>query len=209
MKAYSTGLERRFLSALCALIALVGVGSIYWLYTMQSFIDFELQSIDTRLQETHAVAVKLEDAKKRLMSTDSQLRYLEQSVTARSYVPTLLKQLQAAAIQYKLTVDAVRFENPPVVAAPVTASTDKTASPANEEKPAVKLYDEQEIMLSVTGRFWDCMKFLDGLTRFPKIMSVKRVDVRPKTRQYRSDPQLVDMSISVTAFIFRDEAAGK
>lgn len=205
MKAYSTKIERRFLAVLCIVIALVGVGSIYWLYNMQASIGTELVSIDNRLQETQAVALKLEAANRRLKSTEGQLRYLEQSVTARSYVPTLLKQLQMAAKQYTLTVDSVRLDAMKAEAAPAASSTDS----AKETKPVPKLYDEQSIEISVSGRFWNCMQFVDGLTRFPKIMAVKRVDVRPKTRQYKNEQQTVDMSISLTAFIFRDEVAGR
>ncbi len=204
MKSYSTKVERRFLAVLCALIAVVGIASIYWLFMMQSSVDTELLSTDDRLQETQAVARKLEDANRRLKSAEGQLRYLELSVTARSYVPTLLKQLQIAAKQHRLSVDSVRLDNKKPEPVPAAGS-----EAAKAEPPAVKLYDEQDIQISVAGRFWDSMQFLDGLTRFPKIMSVRRVDIRPKPRQFRGDPQLVDMSISITAFIFRDKVAAK
>ncbi|MHB1460486.1 MAG: type 4a pilus biogenesis protein PilO [Armatimonadota bacterium] len=204
MKSYSSKMERRFLAALCAIIALAGVASIYWLFTMQSSVDSELLTINNRLQETQAVARKLEDANRRLKSAEGQLRYLELSVTERSYVPTLLKQLQIAAKQYRLNVVSVRLENAkPVPAAPSGTDAAKAAPPAK------KIYDEQDIQLSVSGRFWDCMQFLDGLTRFPKIVNVKRVDIRPKPRLFRADPQTVDMQISLTAFMFKDEVAAR
>ena len=164
-------------------------------------MDAEVADISNRLQNSSTIDNELKDANRRLQAAEGQLRYLEQSVSARSYVPTLLKQLQLVGKQHNLTVESVR----PVVNAAPTTPNNNTDSKSAE----AKLYDLQDIQIAVNGRFWDCMQFVDGLTRFPKILAVRRIDVRPKARQYRTDPYVVDMSISLTAFIQKDKAAEK
>ena len=192
--------DRKLLTGWCALIALMGGSSLWWLYSKQSVMDAEAADITNKLQNSSTIDHELAEANRRLKAAEGQLRYLEQAVSAKSYVPTLLKQLQLVGRQNKLSVESVR----PVVN--VAAAADKNASSKNAE---AQLYDLQDIQIAVNGRFWDCMQFVDGLTRFPKILAVRRIDIKPKARQFKTDPYVVDMSISLTAFIQKDKAAVK
>lgn len=147
-------------------------------------------------------------------ATKARAQFLESSVSAKSYVPTLLVQLQGLAAQTHLTVDAVR---PGPIASPVVAKaaapSDSSAS-ASGDAPVKKAppppYDTLGIDVDVSGRYADTAAFLYGLTRFPKIISVDAAQITPMAASGApgsSAASLVSTKLHLTAFVFHDSTA--
>ena len=130
-----------------------------------------------------------------------QLRYLESSVTAGEYVPTLLRQMEGQAKAVNLQVGSVRPTLEPAPEPP----KDKEARKGFVAWP----YDKIHIELEVRGSYWNVAKLLYRLTEFPKIMAVESVQVQPGTVvQAGKSPQLT-ANLKLTGFIFKNDAAGE
>jgi Tfp pilus assembly protein PilO len=130
--------------------------------------------------------------------TAARTQFLEASVTPKSFVPTLLSQLQALAAQTRLQVLDIH----------PGAITSGTSAPSTDGKPAPKQpYDTMDIGLDVTGSYRDTMTFLYDLTTFPKIVSVSGVQFHPngttKDLSGQSVP-LISTTMHFTAFVFHD-----
>lgn len=147
-------------------------------------------------------------------ATKARAQFLESSVSAKSYVPTLLQQLQSLAGQTHLTVDAVR---PGPITSPVVAKAAAPAdssSPASTDAPVKKAppppYDTLGIDVDVTGSYSNTVAFLYGLTRFPKIISVDAAQITPGTAAPstgNASGPLLSTKLHLTAFVFHDSAA--
>lgn len=198
---FNPRMEQRVLALLVVVIALGGAGILYAQIMHRNALTEQMSEIDARLENYRGAAVQLKHAQDELRNAQEELRFLEKSVSEKTFIPTLLKQLEEAARRHQLQVQSVRLQNPP---APTTA-----AATPDGEKTEQKEYEEQPIEISVSGRYTNIMQFLDGLSRFPKIVAVDRVQLRPKPRDYRYDPVQLDFTISVTAFIFRNQGGAR
>lgn len=145
--------------------------------------------------------------------TVKRVQFLESSVSAKSYVPTLLTQLQGLAAATHLTVTAVRPAPPaaaaaPVAVAPAPAAGD-AAGVAAARKPAPPPYDTLDISVDVTGTYTDTVAFLYGLTRFPKIISVAGTQMHPESAMNATGAPTtpsVTTNLKLTAYMFKDDA---
>ncbi len=195
----------RGLVTLCVVILLAGAGVIYWQYTGFTELKARTQAAEQQVEEGRSIAQRLEQTQQRYQNMVQQLQHLELSVSERAYIPTLLKQLESAAKSYRLTVLSVRPSNAP--------ASQKKAQPEDEEgkdeekKPA-EPYERQTIEVGVRGQFWDVMRFTENLTRFPKILAVERLQLRPRQRKEPNDPFEVEAQFTLTAFIFRTAEGG-
>lgn len=130
--------------------------------------------------------------------TQKQIQYLETSVTASEYVPTMLKQMEDLAKQVNLKVSAVRPTMEPAPKPPA----DKEARKTFKTWP----YDKIHVDMDVSGSYWNVARMLFQLTEFPKIMSVEAVQVTPEIRPDAqvlagSSPNL-NVKLKLTGFIF-------
>ncbi len=198
---FNPRMEQRVLALLVALIALGGAGILYAQIMHRNALMERMTEIDKKLESYRSASVQLKHAQDELRNAQDELRFLEKSVSEKAFVPTLLKQLEDAARRHQLTVQSVRLQTPPAQ----TTAAQSTEGDKTEQKE----YDEQPIEISVSGRYTNIMQFLDGLSRFPKIVAVDRVQLRPKPRDYRYDPVQLDFTISVTAFIFRNQGGSR
>ncbi|NUL81413.1 MAG: type 4a pilus biogenesis protein PilO [Armatimonadetes bacterium] len=129
------------------------------------------------------------------------IAYLEQGVTPREYVPTLLKQMEAMATSVGLRIAAVRPVSQAATAKPPQGDAQTETAP-KVRKP----YDEQTISVAVKGDFWATMRFLKALNQFPKILAVQRVTVQTKAdADSDGNPQL-EVTTEVKAIIFKQAA---
>ena len=201
-------------------LALVVGGAIIALMNAQ-ISDFRKTAADkeAKVGSNQLIAQRYQATLTTYNAISSRAQYLETSVSAKSYVPTLLQQLQGLAQQTHLTVNAVR-PGPITVPAPPAkpASTGDTAAgaatPAPEKKAPPPPYDTLGIDVDVTGSYANTVAFLYGLTRFPKIISVASAQLKPGTTATAAPPPgtapaapLVSTSLHLTAFVFHDDAA--
>lgn len=146
-------------------------------------------------------------------ATKARAQFLESSVSAKSYVPTLLVQLQGLAAQTHLTVDDVRpgpitLAAPAKAAVPAGGSADAPADAATKRTPPPP-YDTLGIDVDVSGSYANTVAFLYGLTRFPKIVSVDAAQISPGTTPdvaASGGGAPLSTKLHLTAFVFHDSA---
>lgn len=196
----------RGLIILCVVVLLLGAGGVYWQYTGYTQLQSQVQAAEKQVEEGKTIASRLEQTQQRYQQTAQQLQHLELSVSERAYIPTLLKQLEASARACQLRVLSVRPSQAPT--AQKTQQEGEEDKQKENKKPADP-YEKQVIDVSVRGQFWNVMRFTEGLTRFPKILAVERVQLRPNQRKEPDDPFEVEAQFTLTAFIFRDAQGGR
>ena len=168
---------------------------------------------EAKVGSSEQIARRYETTLATYNATKARAQFLETSVSAKSYVPTLLQQLQGLAAQTHLTVDAVR---PGPITVPVTAkpaaSGDGSAAPSSEattKKAPPPPYDTLGIDVDVTGSYAGTVAFLYGLTRFPKIISVDAAQITPGPGPAAGGARssLLSTKMHLTAFVFHDSTA--
>jgi len=192
-------------------VVLLGGGGILFglnskLATLQTAADLKEKEVGTNEQ----IAQRYQVTKDSYMETHDRIQFLESAVTQKSYVPTLLKQLQTLAQNTHLTVTSVRPGLPPVVAPVATARpADGTATVDVKKAPPPPPYDVVPIDVEMTGTYADTSKFLYNLTRFPKIVAVVGAQLHPNPLTPGTSPTAsptVTTSLHLVAFMFHDEA---
>lgn len=196
----------RGLVTLCAVVLLLGAGGIYWQYTGYAQLQSRVQAAEQQVEEGKTIASRLEQTQQRYQQAAQQLQHLELSVSERAYIPTLLKQLESSARACQLKVLSVR---PAPAPAPQKTANEGEDQKQKENKKPPEPYEKQVIDVSVRGGFWNVMRFTEGLNRFPKILAVERVQLRPNQRKEPNDPFEVEAQFTLTAFIFRDAQGGR
>jgi Tfp pilus assembly protein PilO len=194
----------RVIVGLVILTVIAGMGVCYIQYQGMTKTHDELVKRTKVVGDETSVKAKLTATQAALLTAETQVRFLEKSVTDSWYVPTLLKQLEASAKSVNLELMSVR---PNTVKKIVKATTDadkKDKSKEAEVKEVPKPYQELDIQISVTGKFWDVMRFLKGLKTFPKILSVQQVQIMSQASLNSPDASknLLDVQMTVRAFVF-------
>lgn len=212
------------LNVVLVAVALVSAGIYLYLSNVAADMGRRLEVDQKALAESQRLTSKLAASQAAFLDTQSHLRNLEQSMPTRAYVPTLLQQIEALAEKTKSQIVLVRPEDKPVEAkAPETkkagtdtASSDQTAK-ATEPATGVKKddgkipgidYDTQKLQLDVQGKYWDLMKFVEGLSTFPKIMAVDSVSIDPVTTDGKAGAgRSVTLHIQITAYLIKEGGA--
>jgi Tfp pilus assembly protein PilO len=159
-----------------ALAGLMGVGFIggAGLYTWQKAqIDALSRQVAQKQEQVDSgekIARRLIASESAYAETQSQLQYLETSVTAGQYVPTLLRQMENLAKSVNLQVSSIRPKLEPAPAPPA----DKEARKSFKPWP----YDKIHVDMEVRGNYWSVARLLYRLTEFPKILAVSSVQVQ-------------------------------
>jgi Tfp pilus assembly protein PilO len=201
---------------LAAVAGLLCVGGVL-LYMMASghlkSASAALADRQKQVDDSNKIASRLETARSDYVQAESELCFLETSVSTYAYVPTLLGQLERLGKAHNLKVISVRPQPtpPPAPFKPRPeeggGSSDSSSSQAEKkkaEKP--KPYEELKIDIELQGTYWCVHDFLFSLTRFPKIVAVREVCVAPvSSAALPMSPQL-RANLVVTAFIFKPEA---
>jgi Tfp pilus assembly protein PilO len=164
----------------------------------------EIDAMGTVVQQKQAqvasgerVARRLQEVEATYTDTQSQLRFLETSVTPGEYVPTLLKQMEGLAKSVTLKVAAVR---PKLEPAPPPPAKDSPEYKTYKPQP----YDRLAVDMEVSGSYWSVAKLLYRLTEFPKIMTVEGVQLAPELPLKATSPNL-KVSLKVIGFIFPND----
>lgn len=152
------------------------------------------------------IAKRYETTMDNYNETQGRIKFLESSVSPKSYVPTLLGQLQSLAASTHLTVTSVRPAAPPPPAPPAArpAAADGSA-PLETKKAAPPPYDTLGVDVDVTGTYADTATFLYDLTRFPKIVSVIGAQMHPNAAAPGAAGPTVSTSLKLVAFMFHED----
>ena len=156
------------------------------------------------------IAKRYQVTKDTFNETQGRIQFLESAVTSKSYVPTLLKQLQTLAQATNLNVTSVRPGTPPPIATPAAHPSDNSASVTDAKKVAPPPYDIVPIDVDMTGSYANTATFLYSLTRFPKIIAVVGAQLHPNGLPPGSSPTAsptVTTNLHLVAFMFHEDAA--
>jgi len=181
----------------------------------------ELSSREAQVENSKKVAMRLDASQLKYQEVAARLTILERSVSKADYMPTMLKQLENTGKAVKLQVVGVRpaieteKKAAPPANRPAGDGQDSSASPAPAaaKKTAPKPYDTMVVEVEVRGSYWNTMRFLDELTRFPKIVAVNGVEISPNGDSLRQvverggrgrstvSPSL-NVTLNLCAFVF-------
>jgi Tfp pilus assembly protein PilO len=194
-------------------IALVG-GFGFFLINGQIQDQLKVES-DKQAQVGSAQQIANRDATAHaaFAQVQSQLRYINDPGDVKSYVPTLLPQIETLAKSYDLQVTSITpgaMTTPPNAAPAAASSASSTAaaisSTAAPAVPAAPTYQVMPLSINLTGSYSQVMKYIYGLTRFPKVVSVKQIGLHP-TSSGVSGPKAsvsdkVNVSLQMMAYVF-------
>jgi len=201
------------LGGLLALVIL-GASTIVW-FQQQRLTETAaiLRAREAEQKDGHKVARQRDEMRVALEQDRAELLYLETGVSDAAYVPTLLKQLEELASTTQNRVLGVRpiadtrgptrieQRRDPNAQGKAGASGDTKA--AEPEEPYTRL----AIQVSLVGSYQSSQAFVDRLTRFPKIVSVEELQLRPHHTvgvATAREQGLLDVEVKLTAFIMKD-----
>jgi len=184
------------LGGMMGLVLVATVGLFTWQKGQIDSLYIQVEQKRAAVKESEQIARELTAVKATYEVTRGELRYLETSVAANEYIPTLLQQVETLAKSVNLKVDAIR---PGMLEAPAPMPADKEARKTWKPQP----YSKQPIELQVRGTYWSVNKLLFRLTKFQKILAVESVRVAPPPAVYGKSPVLT-VNIALTGFIFPD-----
>lgn len=197
----------QMLLGIAAFVLIAGVAVVFLLNSHIHDMQATVSGKETQVGSNEQVAQRYEKTQADYDKVAAQTQYLEASVSAKAFVPTLLKQLQALATTTHLTVMSVR---PGLITtpAPPADSTSGTAADSTKKKTPPPPYDTIDIGVDVSGSYADTATFLYNLTKFPKIISVASVQMAPGSgvpvKGAQTGPTLTT-NLHLTAFVFHDD----
>jgi Tfp pilus assembly protein PilO len=176
------------------------VGIYLWQTAEMAEVQKQVDAKRTEVANGERIASRLKRVEEEYAMTAGQIRYLETSVTANEYVPTLLRQMEQLAKSVNLKVNSVR---PTMEPAPPPI----TDPEARKKAPPPPPYDKIHIDMDIAGSYWSTAKLLYRLTEFPKIMSVETVQLTPQgdaSKASTASPNL-GVRLRLTGFIFPND----
>ncbi len=193
------------------LILLGGGGALVGLNSHLTSLQTTAQQKQSEVGSSEDITKRYETTQAAYTETQSRMQYLEASVSAKSYVPTLLGQLQTLAAQTHLTVTSVRPSAvAPTAPAPAKPASGDSAGGDLKKAPPPPPYDTLNIDVNVTGTYADTATFLYDLTKFPKIVSLAGAQMHPNGLPPGASPYAsptVTTDLKLVAFMFHDDDA--
>jgi Tfp pilus assembly protein PilO len=147
-----------------------------------------------------------------------RLAVLEPSLPTYAYVPTLLRQLERLANETGNRIDAIKPQHSVARKAqpkqPEEGGDGEQGAPSGqngpqtapvEKKPPVP-YDSVDINVEIQGTYWTTVKFLEQLQRFPKMIAVNEMSVRPCNTAFAAISPRLNVQIVVKAVVPKRKA---
>lgn len=198
-----SGPNPKIFLVLTILTLVVGSGLSYMQYGSYSETSSEAKRLRADAKDRETVELELQAAIDRLNETRGKLVHLEQSVAETEYVPTMLKELERLGTECGIQVTGVR-PIPKQVVSNVAVKDEKGETAKKVRKP----YTELDIEVKGRGNYQAVLKFITGLTQFPKIVAARTVSLQPKndTRNPYSKPVL-DCTIELRSYLFPSDGS--
>jgi hypothetical protein len=192
-------------------LVLVASGSFFWLQRgwLAEATD-QLQDRESELYDGQRIAKRRDAAATSLQEAREMIANLEPGVNSAAYVPTFLKQVEALAVGTQNRVVGVR---PSVVVQGPTKieqrrdpdAQGKTGSgDKKEEEVKPDPYTRLEVEVNLIGRYVSAQKFVSELMKFPKIISVDQLQLRPYNQS--EERGLLEVQLKLTAFIMKEQS---
>jgi Tfp pilus assembly protein PilO len=168
-----------------------------------------LEQKEQEREEGKRLASKLAGSQESLERDRQRLRFLETGVPRAAYVPTLLRQLERMARSTNNHVLGIRpqLEKPKRVTKTQRRrdpeADEKAAKNPVTEEPANAPYDRLRIQLNLSGTYASTQRFMQELTKFPKIMAVEGMALRPRPNEDGGPGSFLTADLTVVAFIWK------
>jgi hypothetical protein len=197
-------------------LVIISAGTVLWF--QQKALAETTSTLKLRQAEAmdgNKVARQRDEVRAVLEQDRAQLLYLENGVSDAAYVPTLLKQLEELASSTHNKVLGVRPMADTRGPTRIEQRRDPNAqgkAGSGDEKKEVEIpepYTRLGIQVSLIGTYQSSQGFVDRLTRFPKIVSVEELQLRPHhsaTGESAEKSGVLDVEIKLTAFIMKEAA---
>ncbi len=192
-----------------AILLLCAGGFAYYSFSSKlGVLQAEITKKQTKLDHSEEITCRLASVEQQYADAQVQLGQLEKGVSNRTYVPTLLRQIEDLGKSVNMRVVGVR---PKVVVnlpppPPPPSEDGKTEQKKVAPKPPDP-YDKLDIDIEVTGKYCDAARFLYKITSFPKIIAVNTVQMTPASSaagiQVLGSPKLT-IKLGTTAFILKE-----
>jgi Tfp pilus assembly protein PilO len=191
---------------------LVAGGFAYYSFASRlGKLNVEISKKQTKLDNSEEITRRLARVEQEYTDAQVKLGALEKGVSTKSYVPTLLRQIEDLGKSVNMRVVGVRPQI--AIAAPVQAPASSDGDKGDKPKVVRKKpdpYDKLDIDIEVTGKYCDVARFLYKVTSFPKIIAVNSVQITPvsgsSSKGTIGSPDL-SVKLGTTAFIMKDPAA--
>jgi Tfp pilus assembly protein PilO len=157
-------------------------------YTQQKNIGYlkaQIKQRTSELESYYAIYNKIPQLEETLSSLRTQMREIEWELPKPAYVPTFLMEIEnwAKVCNVKITnisPQAAPSQPPPKKEEPEeSAKRGAYREEAKAQKPASP-YETVALNLQVEGNFYAINKFIDGFRRFPKAISLSKLDITPQ-----------------------------
>jgi Tfp pilus assembly protein PilO len=197
-------------------LVIISAGVVLWF--QEKALAETVSTLKTRRAEAkdgNKVARQRDEVRAVLEQDRAQLLYLENGVSDAAYVPTLLKQLEELASSTHNKVLGVRpladTRGPTRIEQRRDPNAQGKSGSDEEKKEEVKPdpYTRLGIQVSLVGTYQSSQGFIDRLTRFPKIVSVDELQLRPHhsaAGESEAERGVLDVEIKLTAFIMKESA---
>lgn len=176
-------------------VAVLGAGAMYMAYSNLGEMDAKVASLRKEARDEKEVQAQLEKTGVAIESLRKKLNHLEEGVPQFAYIPTMTRELESAGRARGIEVLGVR---------PIPTPESKKEE---GERPERKAYQELTIAVKGRGSYEAVMRFVQSLTRFPKIVEVRMLTLSPKidSEAPLASPKL-DADIELRAYAFKDDA---
>jgi len=202
------------LAAAFGLVVLI-FGGILWLQQSALAEASETrQARETELEDGKRLAGRAVQARELLERDRAQIVFLEEGVSDAAYVPTLLKQVEDLAVGTNNRVLGVRPQAQTQGATRLEQRRDpdaKEGEAGGDDKPVEKPepYTRLNIQVNMVGTYQSSQMFIQRLTRFPKIVSVDQIQLRPHRAATGPGGEVgeqgqLDIELKVTAFVMKE-----
>lgn len=176
-------------------VAVVGAGGMYTAYSGLTEAETRVATLRHEARDEKEVKAELAKTKGAIEELRTKLKHLEEGVPSFAYIPTMTRELETVGRSHGIEVLGIRPMPAPV-------NTSKKDDGTTKVKPA---YEELTIAVKGRGDYGDVMRFVQALTRFPKIVEVRMLTLSPKIdSQHPLARPVLDADIELRAYAFKD-----
>lgn len=188
-----SGPNPKIFAVLAGVTLLGGLGACYWQYSNISDLQGKVANLTKEDKDEKTVRAELDAATAALTEGQAKLDHLERSVSKAAYVPTLLKELEAAGAQNGILVLGVR---------PIPKQEVKPKE-GEGVKRDTKPYTELGIEVRGRGNYRSVLNFVNSLQTFPKIVAARTISMTPKNDPNASATGVnLEVTIELRTYLF-------
>ncbi len=176
-------------------IAVAGAGAMYTAYSSLGEMESKVATLRKEAKDEKEVQAQLQKTGATIEGLRGKLKHLEEGVPQFAYIPSMTRELEAMGRGRGIHILGIR---------PLPTPTSKKDE---GQRPERKAYQELTIQVKGRGTYGSVMRFIQALTRFPKIVEVRMLTLSPKvdTKAPLASP-LLDAEIELRAYAFKDAA---